>query len=237
MALSTKELKNIRDSFTKEQLDRHDEFIEENYKLTITLCDLMDKTVEVTEEHLQSLKDAYTAWHFHVYRLMNTLYEEDFENTTYEDEIEPYINSIQNDEHRANVEKIGKFFSSQEWGMEHVQFMNEIMGFITNNDTELYKVLSLIEKETVDEEGEVTEKCQKSMKDALTNWYKHTFNFTQMLYEKVGADEGSEIMQEIQMEYQKGTVEKMQTYFFEKDWGMKHFKYLQETYGDEHNLE
>ena len=66
---------------------------------------------------------------------------------------------------------------------------------------------------------------------------EQTFNFSKILYGKVGPDYGSEIMQEIQVNHQKNKPEKVQTYFFEKDWGMEHFEFLRETYGDECDLE
>ena len=236
MSLSPEELQNIRDSFTEEQRNKHDKFIDDNFKLTITLCDLIDENKD-TEENIQSLKDAYTEWHFHVYDLMNTLYEEDFDETKYEDEMDSYISSLQNNHHHSNIDKMQKYLFEKEWGAQHVEFMNKIIEFINDNVYDLDKILSLIEKADVNNKGEVTKECQKAMKDALTKWYEPTFNFTKILYEKVGADYGSELMEEIQMKYQKGKVEKVQTYFFNKDWGIEHFKYLKNEYGDECDLE
>ena len=236
MSLSPEEFQNIRDSFTEEQRNKHDKFIDDNFNLTITLCDLIDENKD-TEENIQSLKDAYTEWHFHVYGLMNTLYEEDFDETKYEDEMDSYISSLQNNHHHSNIDKMQKYFFEKEWAAQHVEFMNEIMEFITENDSKLYESISLIKNKTVDEKGEVTKECQKFMKDALTKWYEHTFNFTKILYEKVGLDYGSKIMEEIQMKYQKGIIQTIQTYFFENDWGKEHFEYLRNEYGDECNLE
>ena len=76
--------------------------------------------------------------------------------------------------------KIRNFFE-KEWGAQHVEFMNKIIEFINDNVFDLDKILSLIEKTDVNDKGEVTKECQKSMKDALTKWYEPTFNFTKIL--------------------------------------------------------